>query len=196
MVDSDPAEVELMLGDGRLSCPDCAGSLAPWGHARVRGIRGLAGVVTRLRPRRSRCPDCGRTHVLLACWLLARRADSVEVIGAALSAKASGRGYRPIAVGLNVAECTVRGWLRRFAVRAQSWREAFTTLLMVLDPEPGPVGACGSVFADAVTVIGLAAAAATRRFGPKSPWEFVAVVSTGSLLGPIPVGDTNGGLRW
>lgn len=195
MVGSDPVEVESMLVSGALSCPDCAGSLAPWGHARIRAIRGLAGLVTRLQPRRACCPDCGRTHVLLACWMLARRADSVDVIGAALLAKASGQGHRPIAAALGVAECTVRGWLRRFAVRAQSWREVFTTLLMVLDTEPDPVSAYGSVFADAVTVIGLAAAAATRRFGPRPPWEFVAVASGGSLLAPIPVGDPNGGLR-
>lgn len=196
MVGSGPAEVESMLDGGGLVCPGCAGCLARWGYARSRTIRGVNGLLTRIRPRRARCTGCGRTHVLLACVMLARRADCAEVIGAALVAKASGVGHRRIAAAAGVPEATVRGWLRRFTARARAWRDVFTSLVMALDPEPEPVRVCGSVFADAVSVMGVAAAAAARRFGPRPPWEFVSVASAGALLGPIPVGDIGGGVRW
>jgi DNA-directed RNA polymerase specialized sigma24 family protein len=42
----------------------------------------------------------------------------VEVIGAALLAKASGLGHRRIAAALGVPATTVRRWLRRFSRRA------------------------------------------------------------------------------
>jgi len=45
-----------------------------------------------LRPRRARCGSCLVTHVLLAVSCLLRRADVVDLIGAALRAKASGAG--------------------------------------------------------------------------------------------------------
>lgn len=47
-----------------------------------------------LVPRRSRCRQCGATHVLLPAWCLLRRADAVVVIGAALEAAAAGDGHR------------------------------------------------------------------------------------------------------
>lgn len=189
MVGTGPGQVERMLVDGLLTCPPCGGVLTGWGHARERTIRGLAG---RLRPRRARCSGCARTHVLLPVSVLARRADAVAVIGAALVGRAQGRGYRPIAVGLGVPECTVRGWLRRFRVRAREWRDRFTVLLVDLDPDPVAVLPRGCLFGDAVEVIGLAAAAAVRRFGPRPPWQFASAVSGGLLLGPASGGPVLG----
>src|SRR6266542_1916322 len=43
----------------------------------------------------------------------ARLADATEVVGAALAAKAAGRGYRRIAAELGRSPSTVRRWLRR-----------------------------------------------------------------------------------
>lgn len=189
MVGTGPWQVERMLVEGRLTCPPCGGVLSGWGHARERTVRGLAG---RLRPRRARCSGCARTHVLLPVSVLARRADCVAVIGAALVGRAEGRGHRPIAAGLGVAECTVRGWLRRFAVRAKEWRDRFMVLLIALDPDPGPVPPRGSEVGDAVEVIGLAAAAAVRRFGARRPWQFASAVSGGLLLGPVGAGPVIG----
>lgn len=184
-VNPDAAIVEEQLTGGELFCPDCGGSLNPWGHARERVVRRLRSLSERIRPRRSCCGRCGRTHVLLPCWMLARRADSVEVIWEALSAKTEeGLGFRPIAAKLGVAADTARGWLRRFAVRAEHWRVVFTWKVASLDPQLGPIRSRGSAFADAVEVIGLAAAAATIRFGPRPPWQFAAQVSGGLLLAP------------
>jgi hypothetical protein len=186
MVDPARVDVEMMLTRGELRCPDCSGVLRPWGYARERVVRRVRGLLTRIRPRRSSCRACRRTHVLLPVWMLLRRADCVATIGAALTAKAAGSGFRPIAKALGVPEFTVRGWLRRFSVHASGWRGFFTTLAMDLDPEPGPIQARGSGFGDAVEVIGLAAAAAVRRFGTRPVWEFVSAACAGRLLAPDP----------
>ena len=86
----------------------------------------------------------------------------------------------------------MRGWLRRFAARAQGWRDRFTVLLVALDPDPPAVLARGSEVLDAVEVIGLAAGAAVRRFGPRPPWQFASAVSGGLLLGPVVAGPAIG----
>lgn len=155
--------------------------MAPWGHARRRRIRGVGWV----RPRRARCGRCSVTHVLLAVSCLLRRADGVEVIGAALRQKAAGAGHRAIAARLGRPVCTVRGWLRAFAGNAEAVRARFTTLLVELDPLTGPLPVGRSVFADAVEVIGGCAAAARRRLGvvgAVSAWQLAAAVTDGRLL--------------
>ena len=97
-----------------------------------------------LVPRRSRCRQCGATHVLLPAWCLLRRADAAAVIGAALEAAAAGDGHRKIAGLLGRAASTVRGWLRRFAGRAEEVRVFFTVLLARTAPDPVmPAGAAG-----------------------------------------------------
>lgn len=183
IVGTDPLEVERSLCSGELACPSCGGVIAPWGHARLRPARGAEGVV-RHRPRRARCTSCRRTHVLLpALWLL-RRADAAGVIGAALEAKAAGAGHRPIASALGRPAATVRGWLRRFAARAEHTRAQFTWLLHALDPVAPALTPQGSVVADALEAIGRAAAAAVVRLSPVAPWEFAARASAGRLLAP------------
>ena len=132
MVGTDSAEVEQRLSVGELVCP-CGGDLTRWGYARARTVRG-AGV---LRPRRVRCLSCRVTHVLLSIACLLRRADGVEVIGAALRAKAAGVGHRPIAAGLDRPVSTVRGWLRAFARNAETARSILVGLLVELDPLHG-----------------------------------------------------------
>jgi hypothetical protein len=128
--------------------------------------------------------------VLLPSSCLARRADEVAVIGAAVSAKATGLGHRRIAERLGRPASTVRGWLRAFAARAERIRAAFTALLHELDPVSGPLPPAGSAFADAVAAIGVTASAARRRLGAVaggvvgawSPWQLAAAVSGGRLL--------------
>lgn len=183
MVGTDPVEVERMLVSGDLSCPACRGVLAPWGNARWRTSRGPRGPV-RHRPRRARCVACGATHVLLAESWLVRRADAVAVIGAALEAKVMGAGHRLIATVLARSVSTVRGWLRRFAVRAEQVRGHFTRLLHALDPSAAGLVPASSVFADAVEAIGRAGAAAVLRLSPVDPWAFASRASGGRLLSP------------
>jgi hypothetical protein len=184
MVGSDPVEVERALLAGELVCPDCSGVLRPWGHARWRSSRGEHDGVVRHRPRRSACSGCARTHVLMVESWLARRADAVSVIGAALLAKAAGQGHRPIALSLGRPVSTVRGWLRRFTAHAERIRVRFTTLLHALDPQAAPLLPTGSGFADAVEAIGRAGAAAVVRLSPRCPWEFAGRATCGRLLAP------------
>jgi hypothetical protein len=128
------------------------------------------------------------THVLLVVSCLLRRADGVEVIGAALRLKATGVGYRAVAATLTRPDSTVRGWLRVFAGNAEAVRARFTGLLVRLDPVTGPLPVHPSPLADAVEVIGACAAAARRRLGvvgALSPWQLAAGVTGGRLLSPV-----------
>src|SRR5712672_1988299 len=125
-VNGDRDEVERQLAGGELACPSCGGVLGGWGNGRQRPVRTAEGPDAVLVPRRSRCRGCGATHVLLPAWCLLRRADEGAVIGSALQAAAAGAGHRTIAAGLGRPASTVRGWLRRFAGRAEEVRVFFT----------------------------------------------------------------------
>jgi len=192
MVGTVPDVVERGLREGRLVCPGCRGVLRPWGHARPRALRGRTGPL-RLRPRRSRCTSCAGTHVLLEELMLLRRADAVEVVGTALTAAAAGAGHRRVAVQVGRAAGTVRGWLRRFAARAEGIRGWFTGLAAALDPRLGVLAPAGSVLAEAVAAVGAAARAASLRLGPRPPWAFAARASGGRLLSP---GSINTSCPW
>lgn len=100
-------------------------------------------------------------------------------------AKAGGSGHRRIAGALDRPASTVRGWLRRFGVRAEQLRVLFTVLVGALDPEAGPLLPSGSVFADALEALGRAASAAVVRLSPGSPWEFASRATGGLLLAPV-----------
>lgn len=180
IVGTDGPAVERALLAGELVC-GCGGRLAPWGHARVRVVR-HRDRVERRRPRRSRCAGCGTTHVLLGEDTLLRRRDSVEVIGAALAAKAGGRGQRRSGRALGVDPSTVRGWLRCFARNAEAVRVFFTGLAHRLDPMLGPLAPASGVLADAVEAIGVAARAASLRVGARPPWRFASAATGGRLL--------------
>jgi Homeodomain-like domain len=191
----DAVGVERLLRTGGLECPGCAGRLVPWGRGRPRRLRGLATELVMVRPRRGRCGACDRTHVLLPVSGLSRRADTVEVIGAALEAKACGLGHRRIAERLDRPASTVRGWLRRFASRAAVVAGVFTSLVVALADDPDPVlpAPSPSPVADAVAaVIGAAAAVRARFSGPGGGagvvmvpvWRVACAVSGGLLLAP------------
>jgi hypothetical protein len=120
--------------------------------------------------------------VLLPDESLLRRRDGVADIGDALAAKAGGSGHRLIGARLGVPAATVRGWLRRFAAKAIQLREHFTRWAAALDPMLGAIQPTGSAFGDAVAAIGVAAAAAVRRLGPRPAWSLASVLSGGRLL--------------
>ena len=181
IVCAEVALVEARLVGGLLSCLSCREALRPWGHARQRVLRCRSGD-RRLRPRRARCRGCRGTHVLLPDVCLLRRQDEVAVIGAAITASVSGLGYRRIARGVGVPADTVRGWLRRFAERAELLRGHFTRCAVALDPELWPVMPAGSGIADALEVVAVAARSWVLRFGPADPWAVVSRLSGGGLL--------------
>lgn len=192
-VEIDAVAVEQRLRSGGLACPGCSAALAGWGRARGRTVRGRDGLV-HLVPRRSRCTGCRATHVLLPVLVLARRADTVAVIGAALAAKAAGIGHRRIAAWLGRPAETVRGWLRRFAARVEQVRVVFTGWCRALALDPVLPDPAGSAWADALAAITVAARALTTRFGTDPNigldvgvmpvWEVAVSVSGGRLLAP------------
>ena len=182
MVCAEQARVEAELVGGLLACPSCRGTLGPWGHARRRVVRCVGGRERRLRPRRARCRGCAATHVLLPDVCLLRRRDEVAVIGQALEAKVAGVGHRRIAQRLGVPKDTVRGWLRRFAARAEQVRAHFVGWAFAMDPGLGPVLPAGGVLADALEAVAVAVRAWVLRFGPAETWRIVAALSGGGLL--------------
>ena len=186
-VNGDRDVVERQLAGGELGCPSCGGVLGGWGNAVERRVRVLEGKDVRVRPRRSRCRGCGGTHVMLPAWFLSRRADAGAVIGAALEAAAAGAGHRKVAAGLGRPASTVRGWLRRFAGRAEAVRVFFTVLLARTGPDPVmPAGAAGPVAAAVSAVAGAAAAVAQRwpAVGAVPVWAAASAASGGLLLAP------------
>jgi hypothetical protein len=125
--------------------------------------------------------------VLLPAWCLLRRADAAAVIGAALEAAAAGGGHRKIARLLGRPASTVRGWLRRFAGRAEPVRAFFTVLLARAAPDPVmPAGTAGPVAAAVSAIAGAAAAVAARwpLVGGVPVWAAASAASGGLLLAP------------
>jgi len=76
------------------------------------------GRTRRIWVRRATCRGCRVSHALLPAFLLARRLDAVEAIGAGLAWAVRRRGMRPIAARLGVPHSTARDWRRRFRARA------------------------------------------------------------------------------
>ena len=114
-----------------------------------------------------------------------------------MSQKAAGAGHRPIAARLDRPASTVRGWLRAFSRNAEPARSILVGLLVEIDPLHGPVHPAGSVFADAVEMVGAVVAAARRRLGmvgAVSPWQLASAVTDGRLLAQdltVAVTNTN-----
>jgi hypothetical protein len=120
--------------------------------------------------------------VLLPDGLLVRRRDEVEVIGGALVAHATGDGHRRIAERLGVPAATVRGWLRRFRLRATAIAAFFTRWALTLAPGSDPPAPTGSPVGDAVEAVGMATRAAVVRFGPGPVWARAGRLTGGGLL--------------
>jgi transposase-like protein len=183
VLDTDVAEADLVAG--AIGCPRCGGRLRPWSRASIRRVRLVDGATRRLQPRRGRCASCRATQVLLPAWCLPRRADAVEVVAAALIAKAGGDGFRRIAARLDRSPWTVRAWLRRARgghlrwLRERAVEHAANLDREVLAAEAVPRDAIGSALS------GLAAAVAAywRRCDRHADvWALVGVFTGGRLL--------------
>lgn len=130
--------------------------------------------------------------MLLPRFCLGRRVDPVVVIWAALLARAAGWGWRRICVVVGRPASTVRGWLSRFAVHAESIRVGFARLERHANAgaDMDRVAPAAGRVADAVAQIGAGCAAVRRAFGRAvfevSAAELVAACSGGWLLGMRP----------
>jgi transposase-like protein len=187
----DAGAVAADLAAGTLACPSCeAGQLAPWGYGRERPVRLRSGRTTRLRPRRARCRSCHRTRIILPSWCAPRRADGIEVIGAAAGLAMAGAGHRPIAAALGVPADTVRGWLRRLRGRAEPLRQhAIGELNWLGFYPPGPPSEpAGSPLGDALNALAAAVDCARRNFGhgPEMTWPLAGRLGLARFLMPAP----------
>ena len=120
--------------------------------------------------------------MLLPVTMLLRRGDWVALIGRALELKAAGWGQRPIATAVGASRSTVRGWLSRFAVLAESVRVHLTRWAIWLDPGLVRLEPCGSAHVDAVAAVAAAGRAAARRLGVACRWTFASAACGGRLL--------------
>jgi hypothetical protein len=201
--------VEARLRSGVLACW-CGGTLRAWGHARPREVATFAGPEV-VRPRRSRCAGCGRTHVLLPAWLLSRRRYAAPVIFAALALRAAGLKLAAVAARLrlpsparfgqwwSVPASTAGSWVGRFAGRAGQLRQLFTLVLPLADAQARPVAAAGWAAADALAVLEAVTAGLRRRFGldALAAHEVAAHLTGGLLLAPaLPAAAGNASLSW
>lgn len=187
IVVSSPEQAEALLDAGQLGCPGCSGTLRPHGYGRVRRVRSLGGEPVTVRPRRARCFSCAATHVLLPAGLVLRRADTTEVIGTALAAKARGDGHRRVAAQLDRPVSTVRRWLRRARephagwLHQQSVQHAYRADPDILNRElvwPTTLG-------DALNLLAGAALACQKRWDcPLPAWTLIGMFTRGRLLPP------------
>jgi hypothetical protein len=129
--------------------------------------------------------------VLLPSWCQPRLADATEVVGAALAAKAAGRGHRRIAADLDRSASTVRRWLRRardpghlerLRQRGVLWAGEFgrEVLAAGLGSQPTALG-------EALEALAAAVVAWWRRCGEGADgWALVGVFTGGRLLNSPP----------
>ncbi len=183
-----PERAERILQTGSMSCPRCRGRLRPFGHGRTRTVRGPGTDTLQVTPRRARCGDCGVTQILLPATLTVRRADSTEVIGRALAAKAGGAGFRAIAATLARPASTVRSWLRRVPDAHAQWlyeravdRAVQIDRELLVRPAPFP-----TVLGHALNLLAAAALRYRERLGlADPPWALIGFFAQGRLLAPL-----------
>ena len=185
-VNGDGDEVERQLAGGELACPSCGGVLGGWGNGRPRPVRMAEG---------GRGPGSAQVTVPSV------RGDACAAAGVVPAAPGGcgdgdrggagggcGRGRAPPdrrAAGGPVP--TVRGWLRRFAGRAEEVRVFLTGLLARVAPDPVmPAGEAGAVAAAVSAIAGAASAVAARwpELGEVPVWAAASAASCGLLLAP------------
>jgi hypothetical protein len=116
-----------------------------------------------------------------------RRADSVETVGVALLAAASGLGHRRVAARVELPATTVRDWLRRARTNSDAVRADATVATYQLDPVAHRFDPTDSALGDMIDAVGRAVAAWVLRFGPgPAPWQLAVALTGAAILAPVP----------
>lgn len=159
----------------RLPCPDCRRPMAFDGSYRRTVRRG--GVSSRVVVRRARCSSCGVGHALLPDFVLHRRRDSTDAVGAALV----GRGAELCA---GVPARTMRSWRQRFTGRAELLTAGLMALAVTWGDEVPRLPVAEPAATVAIAAVGAAWWAASRRWpgGVPGPWPLANVILGGELL--------------
>lgn len=122
--------------------------------------------------------------------VLLRRGYAVEVIGAALAARARGWGHRVIGAALGVPAATVRGWLRVMRARLEPVRAVLLQVAARAGVDWAVPQAAGGPWRDLLAALAAAGVAVTGRFGqfgvlgPVTGWQVAVACSGGRLLAP------------
>ena len=162
-------------------CPACSASMTFW-SGYTRSLR-TGDRCVRLWVPRARCGPCRTTHALLPTFVVLRRLDTVETIGAVLDGVVDGPGgVRPVAERFDVPHTTARGWLRRFREQAEQLAVAFAALAVELGGEIlGPVADVARRALQAMTAAS-DAAFSLPGWQALGHWRFVCAVVGGRIL--------------
>jgi hypothetical protein len=122
---------------------------------------------------------------LIPSFLVMHRQDPASTIGRAIAEIAAGSLIGVAAGRVGVPFTTVRGWWRRFRVRAPVWWSGFAALTIEFGgvvPTRWPTGPPAA----ALEAIGWAHSAAAARHPARvlPVWGFVSVIVGGTLIGP------------
>jgi len=139
------------------------------------------GVVHELAVHRVRCPRCKAGHAVLPDFVVARRLDSADVIGAALAATAGAPGAALLAA---VPARTVRSWRARFTLISMPLAIGFSALAAGRGWQPAGLP-CVTPAHTAIAAIGAAWHTTLTRYPAsplRGPWRFANAMTGGALM--------------
>lgn len=144
-----------------------------------------AGVVHDLVVHRVRCPRCRAGHAVLPDFVVARRLDSADVIGAAVAATADAPGAaRAAALLATVPARTVRSWRARFTVISMPLALGFSALAAERGWQPADLPGVTPAHT-AMAAIGAAWHTTLTRYPAsplRGPWRFANAMCGGALM--------------
>ena len=177
------APVSREIRPPRPDCPACKAAM--WFDGCYRRKVRQAGVVHELVVHRVRCPRCRAGHAVLPDFVVARRLDSADVIGAALAAAAglpvAGRGAALVAA---VPARTIRSWRARFTLISMPLAIGFSALAAGRGWQPADLP-CVRPAHTAVAAIGAAWHTTLTRYPAsplRGPWRFANAMCGGALM--------------
>lgn len=161
----------------RAGCPACRRPMAFEGSYE-RQVR-RAGVVHRIVVQRARCSACDASHALLPDFVLHRRRDSTDAIGAGLVGDADGAHLYA-----GVPARTLRSWRHRFAGRAELLTAGLIAVATAWAGEAPRLALPATPAAVATAAVGAAWWAAGRRWPKRvpGPWRLASVLTSAEML--------------
>ena len=144
-----------------------------------------AGVVHELVVHRVRCPRCRAGYAILPDFVVARRLDTAEVIGAAVTAAAGAPGAaRGTALLAGVPARTVRSWRARFTAISMPLAIGFSALAAGRGWQPVDLPRATPAHT-AMAAIGAAWHTTLTRYPAsplRGPWRFANAMCGGALM--------------
>jgi hypothetical protein len=147
----------------------------------ARDARWGGGTGRRIWIRRAQCRRCRVSHALLPSFLLERRLDVVDDIGAVVETVLDGVAVvARAAASAGVPYTTARDWLRRFSSRAARLAAGFAALAVEAEAEVGV--ATLAVDAERRVLGALRLVAHTLGASSVSLWALASLITGGELL--------------